>query len=66
MNVAVEGTEKQMVKPALLINMPGEITSLAEGQQTHAPASHPMNMSKADKSKVISKYWESRSVSRTL
>ena len=54
MNTAVEGTENQMVSPASLTNFPGLINVFCEGQQTQAPRSQATNMSKTERSKVMS------------
>ena len=40
---------------------PGVMSSRSAGQQTHAPRSQATNMSKTDRSKVMSKVCEKRS-----
>src|SRR5262245_34484377 len=63
MNTPVEGTENHTVSSASRMNWPGDISAASGGQQRHAPRSHVTNISNAERSNVMSKVWDRRSVS---
>ncbi len=63
MKAPVEGTENQTVSSAALMKRPGAISSRSEGQHRQAPRSQATNMSKTERSKVMSKVCEQRSSS---
>jgi hypothetical protein len=65
MKTPTEGTENQTVSFASRINLAGLISVFSPGQQTQAPRSQATNISKAERSKVMSKVCEKRSCSVT-
>src|SRR4030095_10898414 len=60
-NIAVEGTENQVVNRAALMRAPGLIICFWVGTQRQAPLVHVTNRSCADKSKVKSNVCDKRS-----
>src|SRR5262245_45196518 len=60
-NMARLGTENQTVNCLSRMNRSGLSSVWRDGQQTQAPSLHATNMSKTDRSKVVSKVCEKRS-----